>query len=463
MKTLYFDCSSGISGNMTIAALMELLEDKSYLENELKKIKVPGYHLAIDKRNKNGIMATHVDVVLESDHDHGHEHSHDEGHSHNHDHDHGHSHSHDHGHDHNHDEGHSHDHDHGHSHSHDEAHGYSHDHGHGPSHDEGHSHSHSHDHEHRNLASINALIDGSELDEKTKDLAKRIFLRVAKAESKVHGKPLDEVHFHEVGAIDSIIDIVASAILVNKIAPDAIYASTVNDGHGFVNCAHGLMSVPVPATSEIFAASDVVYRQIDIEGELVTPTGAAIIAELAQQFGPMPSMKVTKIGWGCGTKDFVIPNVLKVSLGDMADVNPKIVVMETNIDDTTGEILGFTMERLFQAGALDVFFTPIFMKKNRPAYRLSVACLENMMEALKDIIFKETTTIGIRYRFEDRFVLNREIVTRATSLGPIHLKVTRNQEHRDEYYEFEDLKRIALEKDMAIKDVIGILNKELSK
>ncbi|MDD3028399.1 MAG: nickel pincer cofactor biosynthesis protein LarC [Erysipelotrichaceae bacterium] len=421
MKALYFDCSSGISGNMTIAALMELLDDTTYLENELKKINVPGYHLVIDKRNKNGIMATHVEVVI------GHEHSHD------HNHEHGHEHSHDHSHEH------------GHEHSHD------------------HSHDQGHHHEHRNLTAINSLIDGSSLDNPTKDLAKRIFLRVARAESKVHGKPLEQVHFHEVGAIDSIIDIVATAILINKIAPDAIYASIVNDGHGFVKCAHGLMSVPVPATSEIFASSDVVCRQIDIDGELVTPTGAAIIAELASSFGVMPAMKVTKIGWGSGTKDLAIPNVLKVSMGQITKDKPKIAVMESNIDDTTGEIMGYTMERLFEAGALDVFFTPIFMKKNRPAYRLSVACQEESMAALKDIIFAETTTIGIRYRYEDRFVLDREIITKETSLGPVRLKVTQNRDIRDEYFEFEDLKRVAQENGMAIKDVIRILTKEFSK
>lgn len=444
MKALYFDCSSGISGNMTIAALLELLDDPTYLENELKKINVPGYHLEIDKRNKNGIMATHVEVVIGHDHEHSHEHSHGHGHDHSHhDHEHGHEHDHEHGHGHDHcHHDHEHDHDHGHDHSHND---------------------HEHHHEHRNLAAINGLIDGSGLDELTKDLAKRIFLRVARAESKVHGKPLDEVHFHEVGAIDSIIDIVATAILINKIAPDAIHASVVNDGHGFVKCAHGLMSIPVPATSEIFASGEVVYRQIDIDGELVTPTGAAIIAELASSFGVMPAMKVTKIGWGSGTKDLAIPNVLKVSMGQMSKENPKIAVMESNIDDTTGEIMGYTMERLFEEGALDVFFTPIFMKKNRPAYRLSVACKEESMAVLKDIIFAETTTIGIRYRFEDRFVLDREILTRETSLGPVRLKTTQNRDIADEYFEFEDLKRIARETGMAIKDVIRELTRELSK
>ena len=221
MKTLYFDCSSGISGNMTLGALLEIVGDENYLLGELKKLNVDGYKIEISKKVKNGITGTYVDVILENEHHH-------------------------------------HDHDHGHA----------------------HDHEHHHHHEHRNLYDVNTIIDNSSLDENTKDLAKRIFLRVAKAESKVHNKSLDEVHFHEVGAIDSIVDIVGTAILINKINPDRIISSVVNDGYGFIECAHGTMSVPVPATSEIFANSNVKFRQIDIDTELVTPTGAAIIADL---------------------------------------------------------------------------------------------------------------------------------------------------------------------------------------
>ena len=239
MKTLYFDCSSGISGNMTLGALLEIVGDENYLLGELKKLNVDGYKIEISKKVKNGITGTYVDVILENEHHH-------------------------------------HDHDHGHA----------------------HDHEHHHHHEHRNLYDVNTIIDNSSLDENTKDLAKRIFLRVAKAESKVHNKSLDEVHFHEVGAIDSIVDIVGTAILINKINPDRIISSVVNDGYGFIECAHGIISVPVPATSEIFAASNVKFRQIDVDTELVTPTGAAIIAELAEEFTVLPAMTTEKIGWG---------------------------------------------------------------------------------------------------------------------------------------------------------------------
>ena len=262
MKVLYFDCSSGISGNMTLGALSELIDDPHYLVNELKKLNVDGYHIHISKEKKNGITGTYVDVHLEHEHHHEHEHEHEHEHLH-------------------------------------------------------HEHAHHHHHEHRNLFDVNKIIDESEIDEKAKDLAKRIFLRVAKAESKVHNETLENVHFHEVGAIDSIVDIIGTAILLCKINPDVIYSSVVNDGYGFIECAHGMISVPVPATSEIFAASNAITRQIDVDTELVTPTGAAIIAEIASEFTTMPAMNVQKVGWGTGTKDLVIPNVLKISLGEI--------------------------------------------------------------------------------------------------------------------------------------------------
>ena len=223
MKVLYFDCSSGISGNMTLGALSELIDDPHYLVNELKKLNVDGYHIHISKEKKNGITGTYVDVHLE--HEHEHEHLH-------------------------------------------------------------HEHAHHHHHEHRNLFDVNKIIDESEIDEKAKDLAKRIFVRVAKAESKVHNESLENVHFHEVGAIDSIVDIIGTAILLCKINPDVIYSSAIT-------------------------------RQIDVDTELVTPTGAAIIAEIASEFTAMPAMNVQKVGWGTGTKDLVIPNVLKVSFGEI--------------------------------------------------------------------------------------------------------------------------------------------------
>ena len=399
MKTLYFDCSSGISGNMTLGALLEIVGDDNYLLQELKKLNVDGYKIEISNKVKNGITGKYVDVILDDEHHHEHIHEHNNEHLHN------------------------------------------------------EEHSHSHHHEHRNLNDVNEIIDKSSIDEKSKELAKRILLRVAKAESKVHNKPLEEVHFHEVGAIDSIVDIVGTAILINKINPDKILSSVVNDGYGFIECAHGTMAVPVPATTEIFANSNVKFRQIDVDTELVTPTGAAIIAELAEDFTTLPAMITRKIGWGAGYKDLKIPNVLKVYYGDMDKPNENFVVMETNIDDCSGEILGHTEELLFKAGALDVFFTPIFMKKNRPAYRMTVACRKEDMLNLQKIIFRETTTIGIRYRTEFRTELERENTEVDTKYGKIKVKKVENNGETYIYPEYESLKEVASKNNVPLKEL----------
>ena len=382
MKTLYFDCSSGISGNMALGALTEIIGDEKYLINELEKLNVDGYKIEISKKVKNGITGTYVDVILENENNHKHG-----------------------------------------------------------------------NHEHRNLSDINKIIDNSLLEEKVKEMAKKIFMRVAKAESKVHNKPLEEVHFHEVGAIDSIVDIIGTAILINKINPDKIISSVVNDGYGFIECVHGIMSVPVPATSEIFANSNVKFRQIDVDTELVTPTGAAIIAELAEEFTVLPAMVTEKIGWGAGKKDLKIPNVLKVYLGDVEKPNEDFVVMETNIDDCCGEIFGYTQELLFKNGALDVFFTPIYMKKNRPAYRMTVACRTKDMYKLQDIIFRETTTIGMRYRYEYRTELKRELIELDTKYGKIKAQKVISNGQPYVYPEYESIKEIALENNIPLKEL----------
>lgn len=403
MKILYFDCSSGISGNMTLGALTEIIGNKNYLIEELKKLNIDGYKIEISKKVKNGITGTYVDVILE----HEHEHHHDNEHHHN------------------------------------------------QENEEIHVHHH---HEHRNLNDVNKIIDDSSLSNEVKDLAKRIFLRVAKAESKVHNKPLEEVHFHEVGAIDSIVDIVGTAILINKINPDKIISSIVNDGYGFIECAHGTMSVPVPATSEIFANSNVKFRQIDIDTELVTPTGAAIIAELSTDFEALPPIVIEKIGWGVGYKDLQIPNVLKVYYGEIKESNEDFVIMETNVDDCTGEILGYVSEKLFENGALDVFYTPIFMKKGRPAYKLTVACRRKNMFKLQNIIFKETTTIGIRYRFELRTELDREFVEIDTKYGKVKAKKVINDGETYVYPEYESMKEVASKNNIPLKELYKLID-----
>lgn len=403
-QILYFDCASGISGDMTLGALLDLgLDEKEFLR-QINMLKVEGFQIKISETEKNGIRAKHVDVIVEGEkgeHHFGHGQKQET-------------------------EG-------------EEAH-----HGH---------HHHHHSHPHRNYADIREIIESSELDPEVKELALRIFYRVAAAEAKVHGKPMDEVHFHEVGAVDSIVDVVGCAILVHMLSPKAIYASVVHEGYGYVRCQHGLLSVPVPATSEIFAASGATLSQIDVEGELVTPTGAAIISELAENFGTMPAMKIKKIGWGAGTKDLSIPNVLKVYLGEReakaAETEgtilqtDEILVLETNLDDCTGEMMGYAMEKLLEAGALDVSYQPIFMKKNRPAYRLTVLTKPETERQMEELIFRCTTTIGIRKHREERCILQREHVGAETPYGKCRGKQVTVAGTARVYPEYEDAVKLA--------------------
>ena len=411
-KILYFDCSAGISGDMTLGALIDLGADKKVFLTELEKLHLKGYEIAFETTQRNAITATHVNVILT-----GQDQTHDHTHIHEHIHDHGHTHEHDH------------EHTHGHEHSHD----------------------HEHGHFHRSFRDIHQMIQNSELSKEVKDLSLRIFTRVARAEAKVHHKDMEEVQFHEVGAMDSIVDIVGSAILITMLKPDRICASVVQDGHGFVHCQHGMLSVPVPAVCEIFAESDALIRQIDVDTELVTPTGAAIISELADSFGTMPVMTIDKIGWGAGTKILKIPNLLKVTLGYQETVSDnyteqdEIMVLETNLDDCTGEMLGAAMEILMENGALDAFYTPIFMKKNRPAWCLTVLARPEDTEKMERLIFLHTTTIGIRRHLDQRRILKREKAVVPTAYGELQVKRVALEDGYRDYPEYESAKKLAVE------------------
>ena len=406
-KILYFDCSAGISGDMTLGALIDLGADKKVFLTELEKLHLEGYEIAFETTQRNAITATHVNVILT-----GQEQAHDHTHIHEHIHDHGHTHEHDHEH---------------------------------------HSHDHERGHFHRSFRDIRQMIQNSELSKEVKDLSLRIFTRVARAEAKVHHKDIEEVQFHEVGAVDSIVDIVGSAILITMLKPDRICASVVQDGHGFVHCQHGMLSVPVPAVCEIFAESDALIRQIDVDTELVTPTGAAIISELADSFGTMPVMTIDKMGWGAGTKILKIPNLLKVTLGYQETVSDnyteqdEIMVLETNLDDCTGEMLGAAMEILMENGALDAFYTPIFMKKNRPAWCLTVLARPENTEKMERLIFLHTTTIGIRRHLDQRRILKREKAVVPTAYGELQVKRVALEDGYRDYPEYESAKKLAVE------------------
>ena len=420
-KVLYFDCASGISGDMTLGALIDLGADKELFLKELEKLHLDGYQIAFETTQRNAITATHVNVILTNQNE-VHDHSHDHMHSHEHGHDHDHMHSH---------EAHDHSHDHMHSHEHEQE--------------------HTHGHFHRSFKDIRKMILESELDEEVKDLSLRIFTRVAKAEAKVHHKEIEEVQFHEVGAVDSIVDIVGCAILLHMIKPDRICASVVQDGHGFIQCQHGMLSVPVPAVCEIFAGTNVIVKQIDVDTELVTPTGAAIISEIAQSFGTMPTMQVEKIGWGAGTKILKIPNLLKVTCGyevtetDGYTEQDEIMVLECNLDDCTGEMLGAAMNILMENGARDVYYTPVYMKKNRPAWCLTVLAKPEDADKMEELMFLHTTTIGIRRHLDQRTILKREQKTVQTSYGELQvIRVKLNNGYRD-YPEYESARKLAVE------------------
>ena len=363
-KILYLECNSGISGDMTVGALLDLGADRHVLEHALESLGVGGYHLHFGRKDVCGLDSYDFDVHLEED---GHEHSMRMTHEHSHEHDHSH--------------------DHPHPHSHEDHHGHSH----------AHQHGDGHPHVHRNLFDIYQIIDRLESNDRVKELARRMFRIVAEAESKAHGLPVEQVHFHEVGAIDSIVDIISVAVCVDDLGVDDVVVSALAEGHGHVHCQHGVLPVPVPATAHIASAYGLNLRFTDNDGEMVTPTGAAIAAALRTRDSLPDSCRLLKIGMGAGNRIFRQANVLRAMLmetshtdagadnGEMALDGQSMWVMETNLDDCTGEILGFVMELLLEAGAADVWYTPIYMKKNRPAYTLSVLCRREEREKLEEI------------------------------------------------------------------------------
>ena len=393
MKTLYLDIFSGISGDMFIGALLDVGVDFVQFEHELKKLGLDGYHLHTSRQQRSQIAGTKFDVhVEECGDDCGHEHGHEE-----HDHDHGHSHG---------EAGH---------HHHDE---------------QGHDHGHEQHHE-RTFADIEHLIRSSSLSAWVKEKSINIFRRVAVAEGKIHGKPPELVHFHEVGAVDSIVDIVGACIALELLGQPRVLAASVVEGTGWVKCAHGRFPVPTPATLEILGARGVAVAQCEEPHELVTPTGAALLAELVESFGPMRNLSATKIGYGLGMRENKTrPNVLRAILGETTDggaahdwETDTVAVLQTNLDDINAEILGSFVERALSAGALDVFHTPIQMKKNRPGVLLSVLCVEADADRFCELILRETSAFGVRRHVAERRKLRREFVTVKTPFGEVQVKL----------------------------------------
>lgn len=455
-KTLYLECYSGISGDMTVAALLDLGADRSVLDRVLKSLKVSGFETKISRVVKSGIDACDFDVVLDKeyenhDHDmeylHGHHHK---GHENNHFYDHNHAHE---------DEA-----EHFHSHEHNHAHGA------GSAQDR-------HHHEHRGIKEITYIIEHSAMTENAKKIALRIFEILAEAESKAHNVPVDQVHFHEVGAVDSIVDIVSVAVCLDDLDVTEVIVPVLCEGRGTVRCQHGILPIPVPAVANIVSANRLHLKMTEVEGELVTPTGAAIVAAVKTKDKLPETFEIRKIGIGAGKRQYECPGILRAmfiseSTEQAKGRNPKaenqetkdtIIKMETNIDDCSGEVLGFVMERLMKAGARDVHYVPVFMKKNRPAWVLNVICKEEDIETLQNIIFEETTTIGIRYSIMERTILPRETRTLPTPWGEVLAKVCILNGKEQLYPEYESVAQLSREKEIPFAEIyryIVLANKE---
>ena len=418
-RKLYLECYSGISGDMTVAALTDLGVEEAYLRQELAKLHLDGYEIKISRTKKNQITAADFDVILKED---------------------------------------------------GEMHGHSHDHSH-----PGEGHEHSHSHSHNSYKEISELISQSELNSRVKEMSLKIFHVIAEAEAKVHGMPVDQVHFHEVGAVDSIVDITAAAICLDKLGFDSILTSELWEGKGTTWCQHGRIPVPAPAVLEMMADHRIPVKFTPVEGEMITPTGAGIAAALTAERKLPERFVVEKVGVGAGKKDFPHANILramilntdtdavsekkekaagstenrkngadnavKTNQGIAAGSLNTVTVLETNVDDCSGEQLGYAMECLLREGALDTSCIPVYMKKNRPAYMLQVICRPKDEEKMETAIFRETTSIGLRKYREERSILPREIITVTLPDGQ-EVRVKKCSHHGQEFFypEYEDMK-----------------------
>jgi hypothetical protein len=456
VKTLYLDIFSGIAGDMFIAALLDLGVDAAQLERELKKLKLDGYHLHISRQQKSSIAGVKFDVHLAHDHDHGHSHEHEH-------------------------------------HVHESACGiqlHAHGHAHHHEHDDAHHH-HRHE-DQRNFSEIQQLISRSKLSAWVKQKSIAVFQRIADAEGKIHGPPPNEVHFHEVGAVDSIVDIVGAAIALEQLGKPRVFASPVVEGTGWIDCAHGKFPVPAPATLAILGARKIPVSQCDEPHELVTPTGAALLAEFVESFGAMENLVAEKIGFGLGTRENKTrPNVLRAVLGTgdkcrvtsdtkrataefptLATRHPspldwetdRVAVLETNLDDCPGEILGAFVETALAAGALDVFHTPIQMKKNRPGVLFTILCAEEEADKFAELILRETTAFGVRKTIAERRKLRREFDEVKTAFGNVTVKIGRlGGKVVQAAPEFESAKKLADKAGVPVKRVFEAAAKTKSR
>lgn len=445
-KAIYFECYGGISGDMTVAALLDMGADEKELRRQLATLPLKGYSVAISRVKKSGLDCCDFNVVLEEQY-------------HNHDHDIVYLYGHRQG-----ETEHAHTHDHN-VYNHNLAH----------SHDEyGHEHEHTHhaEHIHRGLKDVTEVIEQSGLTEKAKRIAVNIFHVLAEAEAKAHGSTIETVHFHEVGAVDSIVDIAAAAICIDNLGIQEIIVPELYEGRGTVRCAHGILPIPVPAVMHIAAGHRIAMHITGVEAELVTPTGAAIVAAVRSADRLPKRYTIRAIGMGAGKRDYKRASILRTMIieymeeGQAEYREPSkdyIYKLESNIDDCTGETLGYVMERLFAAGARDVNYMPVFMKKNRPAYQINIICAQKDIAAMEKILFKETTTIGIRRMRVERTVLEREIQKVRTSLGEVQIKVCNAYGGLKIYPEYESVAAIAADKKLSYREVWEKVFREAEK
>lgn len=412
-RQLYLECYSGISGDMTVAALLDLGADEQILRKALASLPVGGFEIAVTRKVKSGLDVCDFDVILDAEHE-----------NHDHDMEYLHGHDHQHTHDHVHEDGSVHTHEH---HHHDHSHEHHHDHG--------------HHHEHRGLHEILHIIEHADMTERAKETAVRIFQILAEAESKAHGVPADQVHFHEVGAVDSIVDILAVAICLDNLDITEVIVPFLCEGQGSIRCQHGIIPVPVPAVVNIAQAHRLTLKPTGVQGELVTPTGAAIVAAVRTSDKLPQTCRIVKIGMGAGKREYEGTGILRAMLleSGSAEAADTIWRLESNLDDCSGEVLGFVMDELFAAGARDVYYTPIYMKKNRPAVQINIICREQDVDKLQNILFCNTTTIGVRRCRMERTILPREIRQMDTPYGKVQVKVCRIGEEVRAYPEYDSV------------------------
>ena len=427
MKTLFLDLPMGAAGDMLSAALYELLNDKEKADflKELNDSGIPGVEVTAEKSVKCGITGTHFKVIVNGEE----EESLDHHHEHNHEHEHEHEHSH---HEHDHHEHHEHEHHHDHDH-----------------------HEHEGHHHHSSMSEIENLVAGLKLSDNVKSNVIKVYKLIAEAESHAHGVPVTDIHFHEVGTMDAVADISAVCLLMEKIGAQKICASAVNVGSGHVHCAHGILPVPAPATAYIL--KDLPVYSGHITGELCTPTGAALLKHFVSHFGNMPSMKLNAIGYGMGKKDFDAANCVRAILGQSDEGAEQILEFKCNLDDISAEKLAFAMERLFEAGAIEVYTIPVVMKKSRSGNLLCVMCRESLKEKILQTIFKHTTTLGVRESVSNRYYLDREVEILKTEFGDVRVKKAKGYGVERSKFEYEDLADISRKTGLSIDEIIAKL------